>query len=495
MKQQRRALALAAAVIVSLANIAALAQQPLDRTKVPPPGPSPVLRVPTWTKTQLANGATLIVSERHSLPLVSFTITFVGGANQFEPNGKRGVAAMTASMLTEGTTTKTGDQLSDALQLLGTGVGAGVGAEEGSIAFVSTAKNFDATLAILADMMLNSTFPVEALERLRGRTLVNLTQAKDQPTVVGAQVFAKILYGNAHPYGQRVTETSVKAITRDDVVAFQKAYFQPARAIITVVGDVTPPRVKTSVEKGLAAWTKGGDKPSFAYPKLPELQPAKIYLVDKPGAAQSVVNIGLPGPPRNTPDYFALQVLNTILGGQFQSRLNANIREQKGYSYGVNSGFSYGKGPGAFRAGGSIFSAKTDAALIEFMKELKGIVGEKPITDEEIKTAKESLIQGLPQRFASVSAISNAITSLVVQGLPDDFYQTYAKNVSAVTKEDLLRVAKQYIDLNHLAIVIVGNRSEVEGPLKATGIAPITVIDIEGNPAAAAPSSSNRTGN
>jgi predicted Zn-dependent peptidase len=485
MRTQRKALAFAAALIISVANIAAIAQETLDRNKVPPPGQTPVLHVPTWTKTQLANGATLIVSERKNLPLVSFTITFVGGSNQFEPAGKRGVATATASMLSEGTATRTGDQLSDALQLLGTNINTNISGEEGSLGFVSTSKNFEATLAILADEMLNSNFPTEALERLRGRTLVNLTQAKDQPTVVGAQVFAKILYGEAHPYGQRATEASVKAITREDVVAFQKAYFQPGRAIITVVGDITAAKAKAAVEKGLAAWTKAGDKPSFNYPKLPELQPAKIYLVDKPGAAQSVVNIGLPGPPRNTPDYFALQVLNTILGGQFQSRLNANIREQKGYSYGVNSGFSYGKGPGAFRAGGSIFSAKTDAALIEFMKELKGIVGEKPVTDEELKTAKEALIQGLPQRFASVSAISGAITTLVVQGLPDDYYQTYAKNVSAVTKEDLLRVAKRYIDLEHLAIVIVGNRAEIEAPLKATGIAPITYIDIEGNPATA----------
>lgn len=483
MKTQKKALALAAALVISLANIAALAQQTLDRTVVPPPGPTPVLHVPTWTKTQLANGATLIVSERHGLPLVSFQITFLGGSNQFEPEGKRGVASMTASMLSEGTATKTGDQLSDALQLLGTGISSGVGGEEGSLGFVSTTKNFEATLAILADEMLNSTFPADALDRLRGRTLVSLTQAKDQPVVVGAQVFNKILYGNAHPYGQRTTEASVKSITRDDVVAFAKAYYQPGRAIVTVVGDITPAKAKAAVEKGLVAWAKAGDKPSFDYPKLPELQPAKIYLVDKPGAAQSVFNIGLPGPPRNTPDYFALQVLNTILGGQFQSRLNANLREQKGYSYGVNSNFSYGKGPGPFRAGGSIVSAKTDAALVEFMKELKGIIGERPITDEELKTAKDSLIQGLPQRFASVSAISNAITSLVVQGLPDDFYQQYGKNVSAVTKEDVLRVAKQYIDLNHLAIVIVGDRSEVEAGLKATGIAPITYIDIEGNPA------------
>jgi zinc protease len=403
MKRHNQVTALFVTVVILLASVASLAQQTLDRTKVPPPGPSPALRVPDWTKTQLSNGATLIVSERHNLPLISFTITFVGGSNQFESESKHGVAAMTSSMLTEGTATKTGDQLSDALQLLGTNVSAGVGAEEGSIGFVSTSKNFEPTLAILADMMLNSGFPADALERLRGRTLVNLTQAKDQPNVIGAQVFARVLYGAAHPYGQRPTEASIKAITRDDVVAFSKAYFQPGRAIITVVGDTTAARAKSSIEKGLAGWSKAGDKPSFNYPKVPELQPAKIYLVDKPGSAQSVVTIGLPGPPRNTPDYFALQVLNTILGGQFQSRLNANIREQKGYSYGVNSVFGFGKGPGPFRAGGAIFSAKTDAALIEFMKELKGIEGDRPITDEELKTAKDNLIQGLPARFASVS--------------------------------------------------------------------------------------------
>src|SRR5687768_13835337 len=496
MKRQTPHIAFAAALLILLSSVAALAQEPLDRTKAPAPGPNPTLRVPAWTKTQLPNGATLIVSERHDLPLVSFNISFIGGGNQFEPAGKRGVAALTTSMMSEGTRTRTGDQLSDALQLLGTNIGAGISGEEGSVSFVSTTKNFEPTLAILADMMLNSTFPAEALERLRARTLVNLTQAKDQPAVISSQVFAKILYGEAHPYGQRTTESSVKSITRDDVMAFAKAYFQPGRAIITVVGDVTPSKAKAVVEKGLAAWTKAGDKPAFDYPKLPELQTAKIYLVDKPGAAQSVFNIGLPGPPRNTPDFYAIQVMNTILGGMFQSRLNANIREQKGYSYGVNSGFAYGKGPGPFRTGGSIVSEKTDLALIEFMKELKGILGERPITDEEIKTAKDLLIQSLPQRFGSVTAVSSSINSLMVQGLSDDYYQTYAKNISAITKEDLLRVAKRYIDLNHLAIVIVGDRAKIESPLKATEIAPIAIIDIEGNPAAGggAPSSSNRTG-
>lgn len=490
-RRSKQLLSMFATLVLLVASVGSIAQQPLDRTKVPPPGPTPSLTVPTWTKTQLSNGATLIVSERHTLPLVAFNITFVGGSNQFEPETKRGVAAMTTSMLTEGTATKTGDQLSDALQLLGTNVNANVGAEDGTIGFVSTTTNFEPTLAILSDMMLNSTFPAPALERLRGRTLVNLTQAKDQPTVVSAQVFARVLYGAAHPYGQRATETSVKAITRDDVVAFQKAYYQPGRAIITVVGDTTTAKAKAAIEKGLAAWAKGGEKAVFNYPKLPELQASRIYLVDKPGSAQSVFNIGLPGPSINTPDYFALQVLNTILGGQFQSRLNANIREQKGYSYGVNSQFAFGKGPGAFRTGGSIFSDKTDAALIEFMKELKGIEGEIPITDEELKTAKENLIQRLPARFASVTAISNSITTLYVQGLPEDYFQTYAKNVSAITKDDLLRVAKKYIDLNHLAIVIVGDRSKVEASLKATNIAPLTVLDIDGNPVGAGTTSSS----
>src|SRR5262249_50324517 len=178
--------------------------------------------------------------------------------------------------------------------------------------------------------------------------------------------------------------------------------------------------------------------------------------------------------------YYALQVMNTILGGMFQSRLNANIREEKGYSYGVSSAFAYGKGPGAFRTGGDIVSAKTDAALIEFMKELRGIAGARPVTDEELATAKDSLIQRLPATFASVPSINGAVTSLWTQDLPDDYYQKYSARIADITKEDVVRVARQYIDLGHLNIVIVGDRASIEGPLKAAGIAPITAVDIEG---------------
>ena len=457
------------------------AAQALDRTKTPPIGKTPELRVPTWTKSTLANGAELIVSEKHDLPLVAFSITFLGGADQFEQAGRRGVASLTASMLSEGTKTRDGEALSNALQLLGTNVSAGVAGESGSISFVSTTSKFPATLDILADMLVNSIFPAPALERLRANRLVGLQQAKAQPGAIAQRVFPRVLYGDAHPYGQSTTEDSVKAITRDDVIAFHQVYFKPGRAVITVAGDVTPATVKPSVEKGLTAWTAGGTKPAFSYPPVPAVKPTTIYLVDKTGAAQSTFALGIPGPPRNTPDYFTLQVMNTILGGMFQSRLNANIREEKGYSYGVSSGFSYGKGPGPFRAGGDIVSEKSDAGLNEFMKELRGILGARPVTEDELKVAKDALVQRLPGTFASVGAINGAVTGLWIQGLPDDYYQQYSKAISAVTSDDVVRVAKKYIDVDHLAIVVVGDRASIEGPLKATTVAPIVMLDIEGN--------------
>jgi zinc protease len=453
---------------------------PLDRAKIPPAGKPPVLKVPTWTQTTLADGAALIVSEKHDLPLVSFTITFVGGADQFEGADKRGVASLTASMFSEGTKTRDGEALSNALQLLGTNIQVGVGAESGSIGFQSTTAKFPKTLEMLADMLVNPAFPADALERLRAQRLVALTQAKAQPASVAGRVFPRVLYGAAHPFGQPVTEESVKAITREDLVAFHKAYFQPGRAVVTVVGDVDGTKIQAALDRALAAWPRGGAKPAFAYPPVPDRRATAIYLVDKPGAAQSTFAIGNPGPPRSTPDYYALQVMNTILGGMFQSRLNANIREDKGYSYGVSSSFAFGRGPGAFRGGGDMVSAKSDAALVEFMKELRGISGTRPVTNEELTTAKDALIQRLPGTFGSVQGISGAITGLWTQDLPVDYYRQYATKIAAITKADVLRVAKQYIDLDHLAIVIVGDRASIEGPLKATGIAPILITDIDG---------------
>jgi zinc protease len=471
-------------VVLLLVTAAPSAQQALDRKKIPPPGKTPELRVPSWTKSTLANGAELLVSEKHDLPLISFSITLLGGADQFEPAGKQSVASLTAALLSEGTKTRDAEALSNALQLLGTSVNASVASESGSISFRSTTAKFPATLDLLADMLVNPTFPEGGLERLRGQRLVQLTQARAQPGAIANRVFPRIVYGSEHPYGRVVTEESLKAVTRADLVTFHQAYYQPGRALITVVGDTTAATVKPVIEKALAVWTKGGEKPSFTFPPVAEPKATTIFLVDKPGAAQSTFAIGRPGPPRNTPDYYAIQVMNTILGGMFQSRLNANIREEKGYSYGVSSSFGYGKGPGPFRTGGDIVTEKSDAALVEFMKELRGILGDRPITDEELSVAKDALIQRLPGTFASVSSINSALTGLWVQNLPDDYYQQYTKRIAAITKDDVLRVAKQYVTVDKLDIVIVGDRKVIEGPLKAANIAPIVYYDIEGNPVA-----------
>ena len=478
-----RALLLAALAAAVASPLAAQTTATLDRTVQPTPPPAPALRVPEWTKSTLSNGAQLVVTEKRDLPLVAFTINFVGGSYNFEPADKLGVASFAAQMLSEGTTTKTGEQIADAQQLLGTQIFANVGGEGGAMGFTALRDRFEPALVLLADMLVNPSFPAPALERIRGRTLVQLAQQKSQPNAIANNVFAKVLYGDAHPYGRVVTEQTVRAVTRDDVVAFHREFFKPGRAVITVTGDITPAAARAAVEKALAAWPAGGERPKFDYPAAPAPKATTIYVVDQPKAAQSVFSLGLPGPARDTPDYYAIQVMNTILGQLFQSRLNHNIREVKGYSYGVGSGFNYGRGPGAFEAGGGIVTAKTDSALIEFMRELRGVQGEKPFTDDELQQGKESLIQSLPRRFASVNGIGGAVGSLYTQDLPESYYQEYAAKVNAVTKADLERVAKQYIDLSKLAIVIVGDRATIETPLRATGIAPVTILDAEGKPA------------
>jgi zinc protease len=459
----------------------------IDRTKIPEPGKTPVLKVPSWNKTTLSNGAQLIVSPKRDLPLVSVTLNFVGGTHQFETLQKLGVGSFTAAMLSEGTASKTGDQLADAQQLLGTRIVGNIGGEGGSIGFTALSSKLDPALDLLADMMLNPSFPADALERLRAQRLVALTQAKDQPGAIANNVFSKVVYGDEHPYGRVVNEQTVKAITRDDVLAFHRAYYQPGRAIITVVGDVDPTAVKASFERAFAKWSAGGERPSFSYPNTPAPRATTIYLVDKPKSAQSVFAIGIPGPARDTPDYFAISVMNHILGGLFQSRLNHLIREVKGYSYGVGSGFAFGKGPGRFRAGGDIITEKTDSALIDFMNELRGVHGGKPFTEDEIKQGKESLIQSLPAQFSSVNNTAGAISNIYVQDLPETYYQEYAAKINAVSSDDLVRVAKKYIDLGNINIVIVGDRATIEEPLRKTSIAPIVYLGIEGKPVPVTP--------
>jgi predicted Zn-dependent peptidase len=466
--------------LAALVVCAPLQAQTLNRAKAPTPTKAPSLRVPKWTKTTLPNGAQLIVNEKHDLPIVALNIDFVGGAANYESPDKLGTAAFAARMLSEGTKTKTADQLSDAQQMLGTSIFSTVGQESGTIRFTALKDKFPQALGLLADMMVNSTFPDSALERLRGQQVVALTQAKDSPNAIAQNVFNRVTFGDQHPYGRITTENTVKAVTRQDVLNFANAYFRPGRAVITVSGDIDAPTARELIRLTLGAWPAGGERPSFAYGPTPAPKNRTIYLVDKPKAAQSVFAFGTPGPSRNTPDYYSVAVMNHILGGLFQSRLNHDIREVKGYSYGVSSRFGFGRGPGAFQAGGGIVSAKSDSALMGFMQHLSGAGTTEPFTDEEVQTGKEALIQSLPSRFETVNGVAAAISSIYTLDLPETYYQDYASKINAVTKGDMNKAAQKYIDWNHMNLVIVGDRALIEASLKATGIAPIQATDIEG---------------
>jgi predicted Zn-dependent peptidase len=477
----RRALALALA-----AAAPAAAQQSLpssfDRTVVPKAAADPATKIPTWTKMTLSNGAQLYVVERHALPLVQFWMSFVGGSNQFEPADKTGLGSLTASMMTEGTTRRSADEISNALQMLGTTVGFGIGGEGGQVVFLSLKDKFEPTLDIMAEELVHPSFPDAALDRLKQRTLVNLRQNMDRTAGIAQVVYPKLLYTLDHPYGRAMVEETMNRITRDDIVAFHQSFYQPSHAFITVVGDITPAEAKAKIEKALAGWTGTSSPVSFSYPAPPAPKPTTIYIVDKPGAAQSTFAVGLVGPPRNTPDYFALRVMNNLFGEQFQSRINANIREAHGWSYGVNSRFSYGRGPGQFRAGGDIQTNKTDSALVEFMKEIRGIRGDRHVTDEEVSTAKAALIQSLPDQLSSLFGVSQVVNEIYANGLADNYWTQFQAGVKAVTPADVERVAKQYVDTDHLTIVIVGDRAKIEAPVRATGIAPVVVLDSKGNP-------------
>lgn len=471
--------------LIVVAAGAAVAQTPapkLDRRVIPTAGKSPELKVPAWTTTTIADGAKLVVSEKHNLPLVSFRINLVGGSDQFEPADKTGLANLVGEMLTEGTTHRTGDQIATGFQLLGTNLGVSIAGETTVLQFQVTRDKLVPAIDLLGDVLLDPTFPAPALDRLRTQALVELTQNRDRTDGIASMVYPKVLYTTSHPYGRITTEASLRAITRADVVAFHKALFQPGRAIITVVGDVKPNDVKAAVEKAFAGWARGGSIPTFQYPAVPAAKARAIYLVDKPEAAQSTFMLGGIGPSRATPDYYAIRVMNEMLGVLFQSRLNRNIREQKGYSYGVFSNFAFGRGPGPFMATGDIVTAKSDSALIEFMKELSDLRGPRPPSDDELAQAKASLVQSLPASFASVNGVNRSIASIYTQGLPEDYFQQFARDVNAVTKDDVVRVARKYIDPDHLTILVVGDRAKIEGPLAATKIAPITVLDVNGDP-------------
>ena len=348
----------------------------------------------------------------------------------------------------------------------------------------SLTKHTARALALFTDVLLHPAFAEKDLERLRVQRLAGLKARLDDPEAVAGIVFPRLLYGLEHPYGRPDlgTPKSVEGLTREDVVAFQKRLFLPNNASLIVAGDTTPEAITAILEKALEDW-KPGEPPRATLPEHPAAKPVTVYLIDKPGAAQSVLAVGQVGQPRSSPDYFPLTVMNEILGGQFSSRINLNLREDKGYSYGASSQFAFRIGPGPFEAGGSVHTEVTKEALVELIKELTDITGARPISDDELEFAKEQIIRGFPSRFETTSDVAGTLAELVFYRLPDDYFTNYTAKVDAVTGADVNRVARKYLDPGHFTILIVGDRAKVEPALKSLPYAQvINVLDLEGNP-------------
>ncbi len=455
-------------------------QSTFDRTKPPELGAPPKVSLPPIVTRQLPNGLKLMIVEHHELPIADFVL-LIGSGGTTDLVGKMGVANLTAAMLREGTTTRKSLEIADQIAFLGIGLNTGSSWESSTLSLHTPTAQLDSALALFADVALRPSFPANEFERIKKTRLTDLLQLKDQGPAIANIAYPAIVYGSSHPYGARLlgTEESVIGLSVADLQSYYGTNFRPNNSTLIVVGDVTPAQIEQKVNQYFGGWQRGDVMP-VTYSEPPKPGSTTIYLIDKPGAAQSSFRIATVGVPRSTKDYFALTVMNTILGGSFTSRLNNNLRETKGYTYGARSAFDMRRAAGPFIASAEIVAAKTDSALLEFMKELNAI--RQSVPADELSRAKRYLQLQLPSDFETTQQIASALVPVAMYGLPLDYYNNYVQNIETVTPADVARVARQYVNPESLAVVIVGDRKTIEQSLKAVNVGPISIRDMTGQP-------------
>ena len=475
-----RLLALGSALLATgFLCVSLAAQQPPDRSKVPALGAAPQLKLPAIQKRVLSNGVPVWVVEAHEVPLAQITLLVKAGGSD-DPAGKFGLASLTAAMLDEGAGTRSALEIADEIDFLGAELGASGSFDASAVRLGVPVARLGAALTVMADVALRPTFPDAELQRLRVERLTELLQARDDAGSVAAMAFARLLYGPSHRYGTSAvgTPTSIKSLTASDLKAFHAATFQPANATLIAVGDITSDSIVPQLEKHFGSWRAGATPPSRpTVPAAPQPAQRQITIVDMPGAEQSQVRIGWVGVPRSSPDYFTLQVLNTILGGSFTSRLNQNLREEHGYSYGASSRFDMRLSAGPFFAGAGVQTDKTAEALREFFTELTEIG--KPIPADELNKATNYIAFGFPSNFETISDFSAQLEQLIVYGLPESYYADYVKNLQAVTAEAVQKAAATYIQPQRFLVVVVGDRKVIEPGIRALNLGTVRTMSIQ----------------
>ena len=452
-----------------------------DRSKPPENGPPPELRVPPQKKFKLSNGLAVRLVEYKRLPIVALNLVLDAGAAR-DPDGRPGLASFTAAMATEGTKTRSATQISDEAGFLGASIGAGAGVDSASLSGATLSRHLARFLDLFADVAMNPAYPPADFERVQDERLVTLLQQRDQPQAIASKAFQPVFWG-AHPYGHYSlgTEESVKATSRADLAAFHDRYWTPANAELVVVGDVTEADLRPILEKTLGTWKVGEAPPPL--PPAPAASPHQALILEKADAPQSYLLLGMPGLRRTSDAYVAGTVAFQVLGGGMASRLFRNLREEKGYTYGVYARGDARKLAGVSFVVGSVKADVTGPALKEIFSELRRL-REEPVPAEELEEAKASLVLGLPADFATAGATAGRIADLVVHSLPDDYWNRYAARVKQVTADDVKRFADAYLDPSKLTVVMVATPDTVKAQLQDLPLGP---IEVRAAPSSAAP--------
>ena len=446
----------------------------VDRSRLPEVGADPTFRLPTMVRHRLANGLEVRTIEHHSVPVITFVVQVDGGTGA-DPAEREGLAAITADMVDEGTGSLSAIDVSDALARIGAEYDVDVGPDATTF-MVTTLTRFAARGAsLVADLLTRPSLRDEDFQRVRQLRLNRVRQLKDLPPAVAERAFLRLLYGT-HPYGHLAlgNEMSLQAMTVDDTARFHAATFQPERAAVVVAGALTHEELLALVDDAFGSWSSSAspdaDVPTVAAAIAPDAQPPRLAVVARDGAAQSELRIGHLSASRSTPDYSPLLVMNAVLGGQFVSRVNLRLREEKGYTYGARTGFDWRRGLSPFSMQASVHTAATADAIRDTLNELEAIRGGRPATEQETALAKASLTRGFPRNFETAQQVARGVSQLVLYGLPDSYFNEFVPRVNAITADDVTRAAAKYLDPGKLTTVVVGDHAAIGPSLRDLGL-------------------------
>lgn len=453
----------------------------VDRTKLPPMGNASDVPFPATDKFTLSNGLPVVLVNRSSVPVVNMRLLFNAGysADRFS---KPGVSKLTMNMLQEGTKTKTSLQLSDAMADLGASLYSYANLDESVIAMDALKANFDKSLDLFTDVLQNPVFPQKEIDRLKQEQILGIKQEQAQPVLMGLRLLPKLLYGENHPYGLPFTgsgyEETVQSITRNDLMKYYGDWFAPNNATLLVVGDITKADLKAKLEAKLAGW-KPKDVPQKNITTAAASAKSKVFILDKPGAIQSIIFAAELAPTGGSPDWVNMDMMNRILGGEFTSRINMNLREDKHWSYGSRSILIGTKGQSMFVGYAPVQTDKTKESVVELKKELEQYIKDKPATEAEFSKVQKNAVLKLPGGWETNDAVLNALNDQVKYNRGDDYLKNYASYIRNLTTKDIQMAASKVIKPEQMVWIVVGDRSKIEQGIRDLNLGEIQIVKAE----------------